>query len=140
MTHTCRKKKINEFLSSDDDVVDSDEDMDEDDPELKAFCAWQDEFTKLELEKYNVVEPKHMSFPALLIYVSQNQVQNTEILEQFLGLCYQIVTSSHLAKISLVEVNMTEAIQRILDLQSDNVYIIAFCQLVLDAIEKDILD
>ena len=134
------KKKVNEFLSTDDDLVDSDDDMDEEDPELKEFCAWQNEFTKIEIEKCDLAEPKDMSFPELLIYISQNQIQNMEILEQFLCLCYQIVTSSHLAKVALIEVNMTDSIKRILDLQSDNVYIIAFCQLILEAIDKDILD
>jgi len=134
------KKKVNEFLSTDDDLVDSDDDMDEEDPELKEFCAWQNEFTKIEIEKFDLAEPKDMSFPELLIYISQNQIQNMEILEQFLCLCYQIVTSSHLAKVALIEVNMTDSIKRILDLQSDNVYIIAFCQLILEAIDKDILD
>ena len=135
------KKQVDEFLNAESaDNDDEDDGMDDDDPHLKEFSSWQDTLTKEEMEKWDILDPKKLSFPHLLLFVSQNHIQNMEILEQFLLLFYQIVSSSHLAKVALIEVNLTEMIKRILDLQSDNVYIISLCQLILEAIDMDILD
>ena len=135
-----KKKQIEDFLNAESADFDDEDDVDDDDPHLKEFSSWQDNLTKEEMEKCDILDPKYFSFPNVLLFVSQNHIQNNEILEQFLLLVYQIVSCSHLSKVALIEVNLHEMILRISDLQSDNVYIIAFCQLIIEAIDKDILD
>ena len=140
-TPYMKKKQIEDFLKAESADYDDEDDVDDnDDPHLKEFSAWQDNLTKEEMEKCDIFDPKYFSFPNVLLFVSQNHIQNNEILEQFLLLVYQIVCCSHLSKVALTEVNLHEMILRISDLQSDNVYIIAFCQLIIEAIDKDILD
>ena len=104
----------------------------------QQFFAWYKELAQNIKDEYQIVSIKPMVLNDILIYIGENLIQSTHLLEQMLLLIYQIAVTTTVARITMVETGMSKIIQRIHELQRDeDVYIQTLCEMCIEYVNDD---
>jgi hypothetical protein len=77
---------------------------------------------------------QEMTLCELLVHSGENNMQSDEVIEQWLLLIYQLGVGSPLSTQSLVNAYVDGSVQKVLSIQTNNVYLIALCELCLHLI------
>jgi hypothetical protein len=103
--------------------------------EAQKFSLWHIKETKESLEKSMITPFKIRSFLNTLEFTCENHLQSCEVLEQFLLVLHKLILLSIPCKVTIMDSKLKKSLQRILDMQKDNLYIVALAELCMENLQ-----
>jgi len=95
------------------------------------LSEWHRLASEEEVEKARYAIPPKLNFFEVLKFSGEAHVQSPEVMEQFLLLVYQLASSSHISKVTMVDFEVDTTVRHYLDL-ANNTYLVALTELCVE--------
>lgn len=113
------------------------DDLDDDDISVEDFYMWKEKnLDEDDAFLNNWKDGASKPISDLLYAIGNSNIQSLEVVEQWLLLVRHLCISSGLARVSLVEACVEDAIAKIITIQNTELYTIALCRICLNELKK----